>query len=74
MVSRISDARVPGDDPVLALIVDLLRPCTITEDLYFMFPHLARASATTWRVPVDATRALLFEFVEEFGAINIRLE
>lgn len=74
MVSRISDPRVPGADPQLAMVVDLLKACHDGSDLMFMFPRLTAAAPATWRVPVDAGHALLFEWVEGFGAINIRLE
>ena len=74
MVTRISDIRVSSPDPELALQVDLLMACHSGSDIKFMFAALERASPETWRIPVDPERALLFEWIEAFGAINIRLE
>ncbi|SFK37334.1 hypothetical protein SAMN03159338_4066 [Sphingomonas sp. NFR04] len=74
MVSRLADPKLLAPDPALALIIDLLRPCAQARDLDFMFPELSHVQGSTWRVPVDTFRALRFEFVEELGAINIRLE
>ena len=74
MLSRISDPRLVDPDPSLALIVDLLKACVTLQDLDFMFDELSAASGTTWRIQVDASRALLFEWVEQFGAISVRLE
>lgn len=74
MVSRFADPKLLAPDPALALIIDLLRPCVEARDLDFMFPELCHINGDTWQVPVDAARALRFEFAEGLGAINIRLE
>lgn len=75
MVSRISDPQVFTDgDPQLAMIVDLIKACHDGSDVTFMFPDLSAVAPATWRIPVDSDRALLFEWVDGFGAINIRLE
>lgn len=74
MVSRFTDPKLLAPDPALALIIDLLRPCIEARDLDFMFPELCHITGYTWQVPVDAVRALRFEFAEGLGAINIRLE
>jgi hypothetical protein len=74
MVSRFADPKLLAPDPALAMIIDLLRPCVEARDLDFMFPELSHIHGNTWRVPVDAVRALHFEFVEQLGAINIRME
>lgn len=74
MISRFSDPRLLDPDPALALTIDLLRPCVTEDDLDFMFPELCHIAGATWRVPVDAERALRFEFVPELGAIDMRLE
>jgi hypothetical protein len=74
MISRFADSRVQQPDPRLAKMIDLVRACVNARDLDFMFPELSHIDGQTWRVPVDRQRALRFEWVERFGAINIRLE
>lgn len=87
MYSRISDPRViaalttgaiAGFDThtvlEIALTVDLLLAMETWPDMHFMFDGLARHSGETFRVPVEGLGPMLFEWVDTFGPINIRLE
>ena len=74
MVSRLSDPRLSDPDPHLAMMIDLLLPLRLLQDLDFMFAELFHISGTTWCVPVDPARALRFEFSDHVGPLNIRLE
>ena len=74
MVSRIADPGLDAPDPALAMVIDLVCACVTLNDLDFMFAELCHVADRTWRVPVDAARALRFEWIDDFGAVNIRLE
>jgi len=74
MVSRISDPDLSAPDPALAMVIDLICACVTLNDLSFMFTELVRVADSTWRVPVDHVRTVIFDWIEGFGAINIRLE
>lgn len=58
----------------MAMAVDLLKACYTLKDLDFMFPELSFVGGSTWRIQVDLARALLFEWIDEFGAFSVRLE
>jgi plasmid maintenance system killer protein len=57
----------------IAMIADLLSATTEWRDLTFMFDRLAHHEGRAWKVPVDQRWWLLFEWIEGFGPVNIRL-
>jgi hypothetical protein len=85
--TRISDPRIaqaqrhgiivglPREDAYhIAMMADLLCGPMEWRDLTFMFPdELAHHDGDTWKVRVDERWWVHFEWIEEFGAVNVRL-
>lgn len=87
MTLRISDPRIvqaqrhgiivglPREDAYnIAIMADLLSAMVEWRDVLFMFPlELDHYEGQTWRIRVDDRWFMIFEWVDELGAINIRL-
>ena len=74
MVSRISDPRLTLAEPETRLQLDLLLASHELRDLDFMFDELSHVQSDTWRIQISSNQAIRFEWIEKFGAFNIRLE
>jgi plasmid maintenance system killer protein len=87
VIHRISDLRVSQaqkhgrivglsreDARQIALKADLLTVVYSWSDLHFMFADLEQHSNGIWKIAIDRRWSLLFEWVEGFGPVNIRLD
>jgi plasmid maintenance system killer protein len=57
----------------IAALADFLGAAGDWRDLAVMFDELERHERTGWKVPVDGSWWLAFDWTEGVGAVNVRL-